>query len=72
MTTPRLAHVRSAGRVVLGGALIIAGFGHLTFARKDFRADAARRNRLFFQPVLVAWAWWSADAFAVLRRSRRD
>lgn len=30
--------------------------------------DADRRNRLFFQPVLVAWAWWSTHAFAVFRR----
>ena len=33
-------------------------------------SDAARRNRLFFQPVLVAWAWWSTDAFAALPRRR--
>ena len=136
MTITRSVGVRSAARVVLGGALIIAGFGHLTFARNDFQAqvpdwvgidknvvvvlsglveislgsalivvrrrrsllglavglffiavfpgnisqfidghdafgldsDAARRNRLFFQPVLVAWAWWSTNAFALLRR----
>ena len=29
-------------------------------------SDSARRNRLFFQPVLVAWAWWSTGAFAAL------
>lgn len=34
-------------------------------------SDAARRTRLFFQPVLVAWAWWSTDAFALLRRKQR-
>jgi uncharacterized membrane protein len=139
MTTARSARVRSAARVVLGGVLIIAGLGHMTFARKGFQAqvpdwvgidknvvvilsglveitlgsalivvrgrrsllglaaglffiavfpgnisqfidghdalglhsDAARRNRLFFQPVLVAWAWWSTNAFAVLSH-RRD
>jgi uncharacterized membrane protein len=137
MTTTRSARVRSAARVVLGGALILAGVGHLTFARHDFQAqvpdwvgidknvvvilsglveialgvalivvrrrrallglavglffiavfpgnisqyidghdafglhsDSDRRNRLFFQPVLVAWAWWSTDAFALLRES---
>ena len=121
---------------MLGGALVLAGIGHLTFARRDFQAqvpdwvgidknvvvvvsgvveialgsalivvrrrrallglaaglffiavfpgnisqfvdghdafglnsDAARRNRLFFQPVLVAWAWWSTGAFSVLRQ----
>jgi uncharacterized membrane protein len=34
-------------------------------------SDSARRNRLFFQPLLVAWAWWSTGAFAVLRNTRR-
>jgi uncharacterized membrane protein len=130
--------VRSVARVVLGGVLIIAGLGHLTFARTSFQAqvpdwvgidknivvilsglveitlgaalivlrrrrallglaaglffiavfpgnisqfidgdsafglnsNSARRLRLFFQPVLVAWAWWSTDAFAVLRQPR--
>jgi uncharacterized membrane protein len=139
MTVTRLARVRSVARVVLGGVLIIAGLGHLTFARHDFQAqvpdwigidknvvvilsgvveialgsalivvrrrrsllglavglffiavfpgnisqfvdgdnafglnsDAARRARLFFQPVLVAWAWWSTNAFDVLRQPRR-
>lgn len=139
MTSARWARARSAARVVLGIALIIAGLGHLTFARHDFQAQVpdwigidknvvvissglveialgsalivvrrhrsllglavglffiavflgnlsqfidghdafglnsttARRNRLVFQPVLVAWAWWSTDAFALLPRSRR-
>jgi uncharacterized membrane protein len=138
MTTTRSARVRSVARVILGGALIIAGLGHLTFARNDFQAqvpdwvgidknvvvilsglveialgsalivvrqrrslvglivgvffiavfagnisqfidghaafglnsDSDRRNRLFFQPVLVAWAWWSTNAFAILPRKR--
>ncbi|MGD9796321.1 MAG: hypothetical protein AB7V43_22875 [Acidimicrobiia bacterium] len=30
-------------------------------------SDAARRNRLFFQPVLVAWAWWSTNALSLNR-----
>ena len=139
MTITRSARVRSTARVILGGALIIAGLGHLTFARIDFQAqvpdwvgidknavvilsglveialgsalivvrrrrsllglaaglffiavfpgnisqfidgdaafglnsDSDRRNRLFFQPVLVAWAWWCTNALALLRRSRR-
>jgi uncharacterized membrane protein len=139
MTITRSARARSAARVVLGGGLIVAGLGHLTFARNDFQAqvpdwvgidknvvvivsgiveislgsalivvrrrrsllglavglffiavfpgnisqfvdghdafglnsDVARRNRLFFQPVLVAWAWWSTNAFALFSRSRR-
>jgi uncharacterized membrane protein len=140
MTITRSAHVRSVARIALGGALIFAGLGHLTFSRTDFQAqvpdwvgidkdavviasglveitlgsalivvrrrrsllglaaglffiavfpgnisqfidgedafglnsDAARRNRLFFQPVLVAWAWWSTNAFDVFRRNRRS
>jgi uncharacterized membrane protein len=32
-------------------------------------SDGARFARLFFQPVLVAWAWWSTGA---LRLRRRD
>ena len=34
-------------------------------------SDSERRNRLFFQPVLVALAWWSTDAFALFRGSTR-
>jgi uncharacterized membrane protein len=139
VTITRSARIRSTARVVLGSALIVAGIGHLTFARVDFQAqvpdwmgidknvgvilsgfveialgsalivvrrrrpllglaaglffiavfpgnislfidghdafglnsDTARRNRLFFQPVLVAWAWWSTDAFALLRHRQR-
>jgi uncharacterized membrane protein len=138
MTTARSDRLRSLARIALGGALIFAGLGHLTFARIAFRAqvpdwvgidkgvvvflsglveialgsalivvrrrrsllglaaglffiavfpgnisqfidghdafglnsDTARRNRLFFQPVLIAWAWWSTNALAVLRNRR--
>ncbi len=42
--------------------------GHDAFG---LNSDAARRNRLFLQPVLVAWAWWSTNALALLRKSRR-
>lgn len=138
MSTTRSARVRRVLRVILGGALIIAGLGHLTFARIDFQAqvpdwvgidknvvvilsglveialgsalivaqrrrsligliaglffiavfvgnisqfidghaafglnsDSARRTRLFFQPVLVAWAWWSTNAFAIVPKKR--
>ncbi|CAN5611019.1 membrane protein [soil metagenome] len=138
MATTRSDRVRGVARVILGGALIVAGLGHLTFARITFQAqvpdwvgidknavvilsglveialglalivvrrrrsllglaaglffiavfpgnisqfidghdafglnsDSARRNRLFFQPLLVAWAWWSTNAFAVFPRRR--
>lgn len=39
--------------------------GHDAFG---LNSDSARRNRLFFQPVLVAWAWWSTNAFAPRRQ----
>jgi uncharacterized membrane protein len=39
MTISRSDRARSVARVVLGGGLIIAGIGHLTFARKDFQAQ---------------------------------
>ena len=45
--------------------------GHNAFG---LNSDAARRNRLFFQPVLVAWAWWSTGAWPLITgwwRSRR-
>ncbi|MEV7529017.1 DoxX family protein [Agrococcus sediminis] len=34
-----MSAVRAAARVALGGALILAGVSHLTFARRDFRAQ---------------------------------
>lgn len=122
-------------RLLLGGALIYAGIGHLTFSRQEFQAqvpvwlpldpdfvvvasgvveimlgigiasfgalvpvsglaaalffiaifpgninqyvegisafgldsDQARLTRLFFQPVLVAWAIWSTNAWALIQ-----
>ncbi len=140
MAIERVARIRSVARVVLGGALVVAGIGHLSFSREDFQAqvpdwvgldkdlvvvlsgfveialgagllvvrrrrslfglavglffiavfpgnisqfvdghdafgldsNSARRNRLFFQPVLVAWAWWSTGAFSLLRRGPGD
>jgi uncharacterized membrane protein len=129
--------VRTAARFALGGALIVAGTGHLTTQREEFRAqvpgwfpvdedtvvvvsgvvelllgaalivagrrrapivgviaagffvvifpgniaqwvegkdgfgldtDAKRFARLFFQPVLVAWALWSTGGWTWLRR----
>ncbi len=36
------------------------------------QTDTARLVRLFFQPVLVAWALWSTGAWTVLRRSYRQ
>lgn len=139
MDSARSARIRTVARVVLGGALVFAGIGHLTFARTDFQAqvpdwvgidkdlvvilsgiveiaigaallivrqhrallglgvglffvavfpgnisqyvdghdafgldsDSARLTRLFFQPVLVAWAWWSTGAWGLISDRRR-
>ena len=30
--------------------------------------DTARLTRLFFQPVLILWAFWSTDALSLLRK----
>ena len=138
MTTTGSARIRTIARVVLGGALLFAGVGHLTFSRTDFQAqvpdwvgldknlvvilsgfveialgaalivvrrhrallglaaglffiavfpgnisqfidgdsafgldtNSARRTRLFFQPLLVAWAWWCTDAWSVVTSRR--
>lgn len=131
--------LRTLARVLLGGALVFAGTGHLTFARAEFQAqvpewvpldadvvvvvsgvvelalgaalillrphrvlvgwvtagffvavfpgnvsqyvtgtdafgldtDSERFGRLFFQPVLVAWALWSTGAWAAWRHRRQ-
>jgi uncharacterized membrane protein len=41
--------------------------GHAAFG---LDSDGARLARLFFQPVLVAWAWWCTGAMSLLRRTR--
>ena len=131
--------LRTAGRWLLGAALLGAGIGHLTTQREEFQAqvpdwfpvdadlvvlasgvveitlglallalprhrirvgwvvaaffvgvfpgniaqyvegtdafgldtDAARLTRLFFQPVLVAWALWSTGAWRAWRSASR-
>lgn len=37
--TPPVSATQNAARVLLGSAMILAGVGHLTFARQDFRAQ---------------------------------
>jgi uncharacterized membrane protein len=127
-------------RIALGGALLLAGIGHLSYARKEFQAqvpnwvpmdkdlvvvlsgfveiaqgmalifwkkervrigwasalffvlvfpgniaqyvdrrdafgldtDQARFIRLFFQPVLIAWALWSTGAWAARREKLKE
>lgn len=130
---------RTVARCALGGGLVLAGIGHLTFQREEFQAqvpawfpvgadlvvvvsgvveivlglalivassrralvgwvvagfflailpgnvaqwlegtdafgldtDTKRLVRLFFQPVLIAWALWSTDAWRSWRRVGR-
>jgi uncharacterized membrane protein len=140
LTTPGIdGVVRTVGRWLLGGALVLAGVAHLGSRREEFQAqvpgwfpidadvvvvvsgvveialglalilagrwrvqvgwivaaffvvifpgnifqwvdgkdafgldtDAKRFVRLFFQPVLVAWALWSTGAWRAWRQSRR-
>ena len=136
---PPTSPVRTALRLLLGAALLLAGTGHLTFQRQEFQAqvptwlppdadfvvlasgvvelllgfallflgrwrvvvgltvaaffiavfpgnvsqyvtgrsafgldtDRARFVRLFFQPVLVAWALFSTGAWAAWREGQR-
>jgi len=137
--SPRVSGVQHAARLLLGGALLLAGTGHLTTQREAFQAqvptwlplspdfvvvasgvveltlgaalialprhrvpvgalvaaffvavfpgnisqyltrtdafglntDQSRLIRLFFQPLLVAWALWSTGAWAAWRAGRR-
>ena len=142
MTRPALTPASvlgTIGRLALGGALILAGTGHLTTQRQEFQAqvppwlpldpdfvvvasgvveltlgaalialpryrvplgwlvaaffvavfpgnisqylnqtdgfgldtDRSRLIRLFFQPLLVAWALWSTGAWAAWRQKSR-
>lgn len=49
-TTP----LRTAARLLLGGALLFAGASHLTFARDDFRAQVPRTLPLPTDQVVLA------------------
>ena len=132
-----IATLRTVARLVLGGFMVFAGVGHLTFARAEFAAqvpefiplptdftvlasgvveislglamilatrrralvglllaaffvavfpgniaqwlhhrdafglnsDGARLTRLFFQPVLIAWALWCTGGWRLLSPS---
>ena len=39
---------------------------------RDSDTDQARLTRLFFQPVLVAWALWSTEAWKTWRQGRKN
>ena len=45
--------VRAVAQVVLGGALVVAGVSHLTFARDDFRAQVPSWVPLDADPVVI-------------------
>lgn len=139
MKRPGTNRWQKGARIALGLFMVLAGVGHLTFQRKEFRAqvpnwvpvdkdttvllsgvveialglamlfykkerpkvgialalfyvavfpgniaqylnqrdafglntDRVRLARLFFQPVLIAWALWSTGAFRYLRSKKR-
>ena len=67
-------------RQVIG--LVVATFFVLIFAGNinqyvngidafGLNSDQARLTRLFFQPVLVAWAIWSTGAWVILKSWRK-
>lgn len=67
-------------RQVIG--LVVATFFILIFAGNinqyvnginafGLNSDQARLTRLFFQPVLVAWAIWSTEAWVILKSWRK-
>jgi uncharacterized membrane protein len=67
-------------RQVIG--LVVATFFILIFAGNinqyingidafGLNSDQARLTRLFFQPVLVAWAIWSTGAWVILKSWRK-
>jgi uncharacterized membrane protein len=67
-------------RQVIG--LVVATFFILIFAGNinqyvngidafGLNSDQARLTRLFFQPVLVAWAIWSTDAWQIVKSWRK-
>ncbi|MET1051726.1 MAG: hypothetical protein ABWX65_03710 [Mycetocola sp.] len=51
---PRTSIVRTVARVVLGGFLLLAGIGHLTFARDAFQAQVPTWLPLDTDVVVVA------------------
>jgi uncharacterized membrane protein len=50
-------------------AVFPGNIAQYTEHRAAFALDMARFVRLFFQPVLVAWALWSTGAWTALRQS---
>jgi len=53
MASSSSSAARTVGRVLLGAALVFAGTSHLTFARKDFRAQVPEWVPLDVDTVVV-------------------
>jgi uncharacterized membrane protein len=63
--------VATKRRAVVGLLLAAAQWVHHRDAF-GLNSDRARLVRLFFQPVLIAWALWSTGAWRILGRSTRN
>lgn len=75
----RPSRVRHLARLALGGALVLAGVGHLTFLRKDFQVqvpDTVTEATGFSRDEVVLMSGVAeiglGAALAVLGRGRRD
>ena len=73
----RQAGIPGAGSVVVSAESGIPGFRGIGLGRRrDFArgldTDQARLIRLFFQPVLIAWALWSTDGVQKLKEWRKN
>jgi uncharacterized membrane protein len=49
--------IKTAARILLGASLVFAGISHLTFARKDFKAQVPdwvplKKDDQFYTPAL--------------------
>lgn len=52
-----MSFLQSAARVALGSVLVVAGTGHLSFARQEFQAQVPRTLGLDPDAVVVASGW---------------
>ena len=56
------------GATNAGWMALAIGVMFMTCAALTFIGVPARLVRLFFQPVLIAWALWSTGAWRLIRR----
>lgn len=67
-----MKRLRRVAQIALFVAVFPGNLAQYTEHRDAFGLDTdqARLTRLFFQPVLVAWALWASDGVAEFRRRR--